>query len=274
MTTLFSLRSELYRLGSSTTADQDAWQQTLEQSIKANLMSDPDVVRYCNNLKKPDGSAVPGFVIGFSSTIEHSRNFFGLRIAVGDHAYSPSSYSTKISSAGIVLKGYVGMDPYAQGNPGAGSPNLTDPNSLSATPYVYLIPCGEDFMLAPPLGDTNTLRSWTVHDQALPLPFNLGASAFNTTQFFNAAGTLSEQPWIQRKHQGFRPVSDPAFFYSSVPAEFTNSRLVGRSAWNSKWKIVIPAYTLLNDEQDGMTRFSRSVQDIQLFLRTYSNSGN
>jgi hypothetical protein len=113
-----------------------------------------------------------------------------------------------------------------------------------------------------------------VHDQALPLPFNLGASAFNTTQFFNAAGTLSERPWIQRKHQGFRPVSDPAFFYSSVPAEFTNSRLVGRSAWNSKWKIVIPAYTLLNDEQDGMTRFSRSVQDIQLFLRTYSNSGN
>jgi hypothetical protein len=113
-----------------------------------------------------------------------------------------------------------------------------------------------------------------VHDQALPLPFNLGASAFNTTQLLNAAGTLSEQPWIQRKHQGFRPVSDAAFFYSSVPAEFTNSRLVGRSAWNSKWKIVIPANTLLNDEQDGMTRFSRSVQDIQLFLRTYSHSGN
>jgi hypothetical protein len=272
--TLFSLRSERYRLGSSTTADNDAWQQTLEQSIKANLMSDPDVVRYCNNLKKPDGSAVPGFVIEFSSTIQHSRNFFGLPTAVGDHAYSPSSYSTKISSAGIVLKGYVGMDPYAQGNPGAGGPNLTDPNSLSASPYLYLIPCGEDSMLAPPLGDTNTLRSWTVHDQALPLPFNLGASAFNTTQLLNAAGTLSEQPWIQRKHQGFRPVSDAAFFYSSVPAEFTNSRLVGRSAWNSKWKIVIPANTLLNDEQDGMTRFSRSVQDIQLFLRTYSHSGN
>jgi len=272
--TLFSLRSELYRLGSTTTADRDAWQQTLEQSIQANVMSDPDVVRYCNNLLKPDGSAVPGFIIPFSSTIQHAKNFFGLPTAVGDHAYSPSSYSTKISSAGIVLMGYVGMDPYTQGTPGAGGPNLTDPNSLSATPYVYLIPCGEDSMLAPPLGDTNTLRSWTVHDQALPLPFNLGASAFNTTQFFNAAGTLSEQPWIQRKHQGFRPVSDPAFFYSSVPAEFTNSRLVGRSVWNSKWKIVIPAYTLLADEQEGLTRFAASVSDIKLFLRTYSNSGN
>ena len=272
--TLFSLRSELYRLGSGSNADKDAWQQTLEQSIKPDLMSDPDVVRYCNNLKKPDGSPVPGFVISFSSTIQHAKNFFGLPIAAGDHAYSPSSYSTKISSAGVVLKGYVGMDPYAEGSPGAGSPNISDPNALSATPYVYLIPCGEDSMLAPPLGDTNTLRSWTVHDQALPLPFNLGATAFNTTQLFNAASTLSEQPWIQRKHQAFRPVNDPAFFYSSVPSEFTNSRLVGRSVWNSEWKLVIPAYTLLSDEQTGMNRFASSVQDIQLFLRTYSHSGN
>ncbi|MDB4391554.1 hypothetical protein N9Z52_02015 [Akkermansiaceae bacterium] len=271
--TLFSLRSELYRL-SNTAADSDAWQQVLEQSIQANVMNDPDAVRYCNNLSKPDGSAVPGFIIPFSSTIQHAKNFFGLPIAAGDHAYSPSSYSTKISSAGIVLMDYVGMDPFTDGTPGAGGPNLTDPNSLSATPYVYLIPCGEDSMLAPPLGDTNTLRSWTVHDQALPLPFNLGASAFNTTQFFNAAGTLSEEPWIQRKHQSFRPVSDPAFFYSSVPAEFTNSRLVGRSVWNSKWKIVIPAYMLLDDEQEGLTRFAASVSDIKLFLRTYSNSGN
>jgi hypothetical protein len=129
-------------------------------------------------------------------------------------------------------------------------------------------------MLAPPLGDTNTLRSWTVHDQALPLPYNLGASAFNTTNFFNANGTLSEQPWILRKHQAFRPVSDPAFFYSNIPAEFTNTRLVGRSVWNGQWKIVIPAYTLLENEQDALNRFVATVKDIQLFLRTYSNSGN
>jgi hypothetical protein len=69
-------------------------------------------------------------------------------------------------------------------------------------------------------------------------------------------------------------VSDPAFFYSSVPTEFTNTRLIGRSVWNTRWKIVIPAYTLLSDEQDGLNRFVASVSDIQLFLRTYSNSGN
>jgi hypothetical protein len=69
-------------------------------------------------------------------------------------------------------------------------------------------------------------------------------------------------------------VSDPSLFYSSIPTEFTNTRLIGRSVWNSRWKIVIPAYTLLSDEQEGLNRFAASVKDIQLFLRTYSNSGN
>jgi hypothetical protein len=54
----------------------------------------------------------------------------------------------------------------------------------------------------------------------------------------------------------------------------TNARLIGRSVWNSQWKIVIPAHTLLNDEQAGMNHFAASVDDIKLFFRTYSNSGN
>jgi hypothetical protein len=274
--TLFSLRGELFRIQDdpAKTSDDDAWKQTLQQNIVTDLMADPDVARYCNNLKKADGSRVPGIVISFGSTIDQIANFFGLPGAAGDHGYSPSSYATKISSAGIVLDGYVGMDPYAIGTPGAGGPASLAANALRATPYVYLIPCGSDRMLAPPLGDTNTLRSWTVHDQALPLPYNLGASAFNTTNFFDANGTLSEQPWILRKHQAFRPVSDPAFFYSNIPAEYTNTRLIGRSVWNTQWKIVIPAYSLLSDEQEGLNRFVASVKDIKLFLRTYSNSGN
>ena len=274
--TLFSLRQELFRIQDdpAKTSDDDAWKQTMQQYIVSNLMADPDVARYCNNLKKADGTAAPGIVIPFGSTIDQINNFFGLPGAAGDHAYSPSSYATKISSAGIVLKGYVGMDPYAIGTPGTTNTATTTANALKATPYVYLIPCGSDRMLAPPLGDTNTLRSWTVHDQALPLPYNLGASSFNSAQFFDANGSLSEQPWILRKHQAFRPVNDPAFFYSTIPAEYTNTRLIGRSVWNTRWKIVIPAYTLLANEQDGLDRFVASVTDIQLFLRTYSHSGN
>jgi hypothetical protein len=274
--TVFSLRSELYRLldDPEITSDDDAWRQTLEQHIVANVLADSDVATYCRNIKKPDGTPVPGIVISFSSSILHGKNFFGLDLAAGDHAYTPSNYATKIYNVGIALPGYVGMDSYAAGNMGSGTPASTAANALSATPYVYLIPCGSDYMLAPPLGDTNTARFWNVKDQALPLPYNLGGTAFNSNQFFNANGTLSEQPWILRKHQAFRPVSDPSFFYGSVPAEFTNSRLIGRSVWNNSWKIVIPAFTLLKNEQTGLDRFAASVKDIQLFLRTYSHSGN
>jgi hypothetical protein len=274
--TIFSLRGELFRIldDPGQTSDDEAWQQTLEQHFKANVMADADVTLWCRNIAKPNGTPVPGIIIPFSTTIQHGLNFFGLPLAAGDSAYTPSSYATKINSVGIALPGYIGMDEYATGNPTSGTPALNNPNALSATPYVYLIPVGTDYMLAPPLGDTNTIRAWQVQDQALPLPFNLGNSAFNTTQFFNAAGTLNEQPWVMRKHQAFRPVADPSILLGGAPAEFTNTRLVARSAWNSGWKIVIPAYTLLNNEQEGINRFARTIRDIRLFLRTYSHSGN
>lgn len=273
--TLFSLRGELFRLlnDPAITSDDDAWQQTIEQHIVDDVMTDADVATHCRNIRKPDGTPVPGIVIPFTTSIEHSKNFFGLPLAAGDHAYTPSNFATKIYSVGIALPGYVGMDSYADGDQN-GAPASGDANALSASPYAYLIPCGADYMLAPPLGDTNILRAWNVKDQALPLPYNLGASDFNETQFFSANGTLTEQPWILRKHQAFRMIDDPTLFYSRVPAEFTNSRLIGRSVWNGQWKIVIPAYTLLNDEYDGLNKFADSVEDIQLFLRTYSNSGN
>ena len=270
--TLFSLRQELFRIlphaedetGSTTAEADEAWQQTLEQHIVPNVLSDPQVAAYCRGLKKADGSATPGFIIPFSSTVEDGKNFFGLNLAAGDHAYSQSNFATKIAAVGVALPGYVGMS-YGES---------TEPNALSATPYAYLIPCGTDSMRTP-LGDTGDIRSWQVVDQALPLPYNLGASAFNTTQFFGPNDTFAERPWVIRKHQAFRMVADPAMYEDgSLPTVFTNARLIGRSVWNSQWKIVIPAITLLKDEQTGLNNFSASVKDIQLFLRTYSNSGN
>lgn len=274
--TLFSLRQELFRVRTdqATTEDDKLWRQVLEQHIMSNVLNDPDVAEYARNIRKTDGSAVPGIVIPFSTTIGQGLNFFGLPLAAGDHAYTTSNFATKIAASGLVVKGYIGMDPYSIGAPGAGGPASSDPNALSATPYFYLIPVGVDHMLSPPLGDTGEIRSWRVKDQAIPLPFNLGESDFSSTQFFTPQGTLNEKLWITRKHQAFRPVDDPAYFYSTLPHEFTNRRLIGRSVWNTQWKLVIPANTLLSNEQEALDRFVRSVSDIQLFLRTYSHSGN
>jgi hypothetical protein len=271
--TVFSLRQELFRIQDDPdlSSDDDAWKQTLEQHTVSNLLNDADVATQCRNIRKPDGSAVPGIIIPFSTTIESGKNFFGLELSGGDHVYSTSSFATVISNAGIVLPGYVGMDA------SIGGPPLDPTNApyiLSATPYVYLIPCGNDIMRAPPLGDTDTVRTWTVQDQALPLPYNLGRTDFNSNQFFSANGTLNEKPWIIRKHQAFRAVADKELFNAAPPLEYSSNRLIARSAWNTRWKIVIPAVNLLKDEKAALDRFVGSVTDVQLYLRTYSHSGN
>jgi hypothetical protein len=272
--TLFSLRRELFRITTSANSTEDElnWQQALEQHRVADITSDPDLADACAGLRRTNGAPVPGFVIPFNTTIEPGKNFFGLPLAEGDHAFSESNFATKIFSSGVVLRGYQGMTLNYQttGNTTSTNGNAT----LSATPYVYLIPCGQDKMQAPPLGNSGLVRSWQVRDQALPLPYNLGATAFNSGTFFNAFGTLTEKPWILRAHAAFRPVDNPAYFYGLVPREFTNTRLIGRSAWNTRWKLVIPAHTLHSNSQTAMDRFVGSVQDIELFLRTYSHSGN
>ena len=269
--TLFSLRQELFRIRTdqATADDNSVWQQVLQQRIMSNVTSDPDVLRYCSKIAKADGSAVPGIVIPFSTVIERGLNFFGWPLASGDHNFSQTAFATKILSAGVVFKGYVGMDSLT-----GAEPQSSNANALSATPEIYLIPAGVDSMLTPPLGGVDQKRSWLVKDQALPLPINIGASQYSSKQLFTPEGTLNEQLWIPRKHQAFRPVDSASYFYGTTPAEYTNSRLVGRSVWNSQWKIVIPAESLLYDKQEGLDRFIRSVSDIKLFLRTYSNSGN
>jgi hypothetical protein len=108
----------------------------------------------------------------------------------------------------------------------------------------------------------------------MPLPFDIGGGGFGQETNWTSASSLSEPFFHPRKHQPFRAVDDPTLFYSSVPEEFTNTRLIGRSVWNDQWKLVIPATTLLADPDQGAERFLESVRDIKLFLRTYSHSGN
>jgi hypothetical protein len=222
----------------------------------------------------------PGFVIPFQTTIASGYNFFGLPLAGGDEAYSPSSFATKIRSTGIAFTGYIGMaSPTSTGgsltgaganSPGDPATGFTDPNALGAAPYVYLIAAGADSMRAPALGDSPVVRSWQIEDQAIPLPFDIGG-AMSSTSSYGQGNTLAEAFTI-RKHQAFRAVPDGTVF-SSAPG-FTNSRLIGRSVWNTRWKLVIPGRTLLADPKQGMRVFRDTVTDIKLHLDTYSYSGN
>lgn len=279
--TLFSLRGEKFRIVPGADGAQ-SWKDVLVASRMKNIVDDPDVKRYCMQVADQHGADVPGFVIPFSSTIANGVNFFGQPLAGGDHTFTPTEFTTKIRSSGIAFPGYVGMDSpsvtadavVAAGGTSPGDPNtgFTDPTALSATPYIYFIPAGSDSMRAPPLGDTSVIRTWNVDDQAIPLPFNIGASDFATNSSFIGATSLSELPFVIRKHPAFRAVPDGTAFPES--RTFTSSRLIGRSAWNSRWKIVIPGRTLLANPEQGLDIFTKTVSDIKLHLETYSYSGN
>jgi hypothetical protein len=121
-----------------------------------------------------------------------------------------------------------------------------------------------------------------VDDVAIPMPFNIGASDFSTKQLWQSSDSLTEPLYSVRKHQAFRPVSTTSVFSPGLygangtllRSQFTNNRLVGRSVWNSQWKLIIPGKTLLNDPNEGLDRFIQTVKDLKLHFVTYSYSGN
>ena len=285
--TTVSLRTERFRILPTTNGITD-WQDLLQRNRKADILTDPDVVRNCLQVAGPNGLAVPGIVIEFSTTIADGYNLFGQPFGPGDHAFNTTAFATKIFSAGVALDGYRGMDvPAANGFVGGVSPSdpsgwFLDPQALGATPYVYLIPVGSDSMRSPPLGDASEIRTWDVADVAVPLPFNIGASTVANGGFSTASSTLSDTLFAVRKHQAFRPVPSASYFSPGLygnngtlqRSQYTNNRLIGRSAWNSRWKLVIPGSKLLNDPNEGLDRFIKTVSDIKLHFVTYSYSGN
>ncbi|MFT4588097.1 MAG: hypothetical protein ACI9VS_001517 [Candidatus Binatia bacterium] len=282
--TTMSLRTENLRIVPGADGNEN-WKDVLEAGRVNNLLADADVRRYCMQIDPGDGLPVPGIVLDFSSTIANKLNFFGRQSAAGDHVFSPTSFATKIHSVGLVLEGYKGMDNPSSnsGTTGGSSPSdpsapFLDPDALLATPFIYLVPVGIDSMRSPPLGDQNVIRSWSVQDVTIPLPFNIGSSAFSAGNFFQSANSLTEPLFGIRKHQAFRPVSNSSVFANDNgglnSSIYTNNRLIGRSVWNSKWKIVIPGHALLSDSEEGLDRFIRTVTDIKIHLETYSYAGN
>jgi hypothetical protein len=279
--TTVSLRTENYRILPGTDGEAK-WKDVLNQAYRGDLLQDADVRRHCMQIDNGSGLPVPGLVFTFSTTIADGQNLFGRPLAAGDGNFSPTAFATKIHSVGIALEGYRGMTMNSANSGTDPGSWFLDPLALAGTPDLYLIPVGVDSMRSPPLGDQSTIRSWQVEDLAIPMPFNIGGSQFTTKQLYQSADSLSEPLFELRKHQAFRPVPSATWFSPQIytgngtlqRSQYTNSRLIGRSVWNSQWKLVIPGRELLANPQEGLDRFRQSVKDIKLHFVTYSYSGN
>jgi hypothetical protein len=248
----FSVRNELFRLRDGAGDSATLWQAKLKESLVDDLWKVPEFRRFCRPMAPESAGAQPGIVIRFPTTVTFGLNFFGWPLSGGDSAYDPSQYATRIRSAGVWFEGYDG-------------------GGMSMTPRVYLVPVGAD-VLRSPNGSNFETRLWRVVDQKIPLPFPIQQRQLQDPKYSPMLDSLGGSFVEIRKFSSLRAYHDSGDFDPSEAS--SDSRLVGRSVWNTQWMLVIPGGTLLNDKTKGLDSFINSVSDIKLFFQTYAYSGN
>jgi len=249
-TNRFSLRKEHFRILGDPASD-GVWKEQLQSLVVDNLWDSTEFKRCCLPFAAEEQGRQGALVLPFSTTVTFGKNFFGWPLSGGDSAYDPTNFATKVRSVGVWFEGY----PLDQ---------------LSQTPRVYLVPVGAD-VLRSPGGNGFETRQWNIVDQKLPAPFSLGASDLASPDWIPINDSLSGDMGLSRRYPSFRAYKYTAPFDD---AETTaDSRVVGRSVWNTQWLLVIPGGTLLFDQDEGMETFLNNVTDIKLFFQTYSYAG-
>jgi hypothetical protein len=264
-TNRFSMRFELFRIFGGADGDE-AWREMLRQDYAthgvgtvANLWDVPEFRQFCVP-PAGFGAVEPGIVIPFASIIEEGKNFFGNEKGGFDNSFDSTQFATKIRSVGVWFSNY-------------------DYLSLSNTPRVYLVPAGTDIMRSP-TGFTGQLRSFNVMDQVLPPPFPIGQRDLEDPYWIPRIDSLSGNLAPIRRFGRLRAFHDSGEW--SQDEMERDSRLVGRSVWNTRWMLIIPASTFGADREEGLatfidgldngdgTRDGNGVTDIKLFFETYA----
>jgi len=265
----FSLRSELFRIKPTEIGGENSdenWRETLEKCRVPNLLVLSEFQRYCLPFT-PAELEEPAIVIPFSTDISFGNNFFGMDLAGGDNAYDSTHFATKIRSAGIWFSNF----------------DNAFSGGLANQPRVYLIPVGVDRMRVPS-AEMDEVRNFQVVDQALPVPYPFSEQDWASPDWSVLKDMLGNELYNIRRYPSMRGYHDSGDF--NVTEVVNNSRLIGRSVWNTKWMLIIPGGTLLDDRDEGLDRFihgrevfpgvrdENGVKDIKIFFQTYSYSGN
>lgn len=250
-----SLRQELFRIGRSTNAVDEAgnvsaWRNALHTFRIADIRQVPEFRNFCQAYS-PMGTNEPALVIPFSTEITAGRNLFGFALAGGDTVFDSAHFTTKVRGAAVSFEGF--REELGQ--------------VLTRSPRVYLVPVGVDRQRTPMSGGTS-VRDWRVVDQVWPIPFPTTSGSVNLP----LAGVGTENVHAIRRHAPML-----AFDSDELPATARvpyDTRLIGRSAWNTQWVLIIPGSALSASPSDALDELIEGVSDIHLHLDTYSYSGN
>ena len=258
-----SLRRELFRIqptADGTAASDDLWKDALRARVIPDVTDMPEFVRNCRSFAPASAGPQPALVIPFSSHIENGRNFFGRPLAAGDHTYSTANFATKIRGVGIWLVDYTGAE-------------------LAAAPRAYLFPVGNDYLRTSSAPEPIT-RTFTIHEQRVPTPFVINQSNLRDPGFIPSLNGIDGEFGNLRRHGDFRMYGYDSEmdgflgqFDAGMDAISFDTRLMGRSAWNSQWYLIIPGTNLHPDGQYGLSRLIETISDIKLHFVTYSHQG-
>ena len=110
---------------------------------------------------------------------------------------------------------------------------------------VYLIPAGADRMRIPGGGENGTVLDWNVADQVIPVPYSIGSTELDNADWlplYTGYSAGVEALAKIRRMPSFRAlIADE----DDDDKALASTRLIGRSAWNTKWVMIIPAGQLL-----------------------------
>ena len=250
-----SLRQELFRIGRSTNSateagNVNAWRNVLHSFRVPDIRQVPEFRNFCQAYS-PMGTNEPALVIPFSTEITAGRNLFGFALAGGDTVFDSAQFTTKVRGAAISFEGFR----QALGQ------------VLTRSPRVYLTPVGVDRQRTP-LAGGNSVRDWRVLDQVWPIPFPTASGSVNLP----LVGIGSDNVHSIRRHAPMLAFdSDELSAVARIPYD---TRLIGRSAWNTQWVLIIPGSALSASPSDALDELIEGVTDIHLHLDTYSYSGN
>lgn len=235
-----------------------AWKAELQKARVPDLWQVREFRENCRPFAAASNSAgqpvpQPGIVLRFSSDISSGKNFFGKPLAGGDHSYSASHYATKIFGMGVTFDGYNSDDLLG---------------GLAASPRVYFVPAGMDIMRVSRTDSPDDIRTWKVVEQTIPVPFAATGAQLQQSGYIPLLDALNGKLGDNRRFADFRAYPD------SAEEPTMDTRLLGRSIWNTEWLLIIPGATLNADPNVGLDRFVDQVSDIKMIFDSYGQSGN
>ena len=133
-------------------------------------------------------------------------------------------------------------------------------------------------MLRVPSVNVGQPREWFLTDQVIPVPFPL-----------NSLDLMGNREWLPgldnfggdssfgrpRRFGDFRAFHDGGSFNQAEV--ISDSRLIGRSVWNTRWLLIIPGSNLLAIPELGIERLiygggdpGDGITDVLVFFQTYA----